>query len=243
MHFHCPKDVTVMIYHNKNISPFLNGNVIILNGLVIKCPSQYASYIRIRMLQPFLHGDAAIIHGRLLSGVQSQIAFPSLPIYWKFRFAPGWKNHTVVWWCVLILCHELHYIKATGVLNYIATETFWWNGPINFPIAPIFHSGTHSCGLGKLHVNLVCVAPWLLCHARLWVRMNKTHSTIRTCWGFEFSCARMAVLNRPPPEQNGRQFADDIFRCIFANENLSILIKISQNLVPQGPMDNNPALV
>ena len=38
-------------------------------------------------------------------------------------------------------------------------------------------------------------------------------------------------------------FADDIFRCIFANENFCILIKISQNFVPNSPIDNNAALV
>ena len=33
------------------------------------------------------------------------------------------------------------------------------------------------------------------------------------------------------------------FRCIFVNENICILIKISLNFVPKGPIDNNPALV
>ena len=42
------------------------------------------------------------------------------------------------------------------------------------------------------------------------------------------------------PGQNGRHLADNIFRCIFLNENICILIKISLKLVP---IDNNPALV
>ena len=37
--------------------------------------------------------------------------------------------------------------------------------------------------------------------------------------------------------------ADDMFRCIFINEALCILIKISLKFVPKGPFDNNPALV
>ena len=45
------------------------------------------------------------------------------------------------------------------------------------------------------------------------------------------------------PEQNGRHFADDIFRCIFVNEKFCILIKISLKFVPKDPIDNNPALV
>ena len=32
------------------------------------------------------------------------------------------------------------------------------------------------------------------------------------------------------PTQNGRRFADDIFKCFFLNENVSIAIEISLNL-------------
>ena len=45
------------------------------------------------------------------------------------------------------------------------------------------------------------------------------------------------------PWQNGRHFADDIFKCIFLNENVWILIKISLTFVPNGPIINIPALV
>ena len=50
-------------------------------------------------------------------------------------------------------------------------------------------------------------------------------------------------INSSPPGPNGRYFADDIFRCIFVNENFCILIKISLKFVPQGPNDSNKALV
>ena len=53
----------------------------------------------------------------------------------------------------------------------------------------------------------------------------------------------LVSLNSSPPGQNGRRFADDIFRCIFLNENICILIKYSLKFVPKGPIDNNPALV
>ena len=39
------------------------------------------------------------------------------------------------------------------------------------------------------------------------------------------------------------QFADDIFKWIFLNENVWIPIKISLKFVPQGPINNIPALV
>ena len=36
--------------------------------------------------------------------------------------------------------------------------------------------------------------------------------------------------------------ADDIFKCIFLNENDRILIQISLKFVPHGPIDNKSAL-
>ena len=37
--------------------------------------------------------------------------------------------------------------------------------------------------------------------------------------------------------------ADSVFKCIFLNEKICILIKILLKFVPKGPVDNNPALV
>ena len=50
-------------------------------------------------------------------------------------------------------------------------------------------------------------------------------------------------FNTLRPKQNGRHFADDIFKCIFLNENAWMPIKISLKFVPQGPINNTPALV
>ena len=45
------------------------------------------------------------------------------------------------------------------------------------------------------------------------------------------------------PRGHDRHFTDDIFRCIFMNENVWISIKISPMFVPKGPINNIPALV
>ena len=45
------------------------------------------------------------------------------------------------------------------------------------------------------------------------------------------------------PRQNGRHFAEDIFMCIFLNENVWNSIKISLKFVPKGPINNIPAFV
>ena len=50
-------------------------------------------------------------------------------------------------------------------------------------------------------------------------------------------------LNTLRPRQNGRHFPDAIFQCIFLNENVWILLKISLKFVPKGPINNIPALV
>ena len=43
-------------------------------------------------------------------------------------------------------------------------------------------------------------------------------------------------------ETNGRHFADDIFKCILANENVRIPIKMSLKCVPKGPINIIPAM-
>ena len=49
-------------------------------------------------------------------------------------------------------------------------------------------------------------------------------------------------INTLRPRKNGLRFQDDILTCIFLNENILILIKISLNFVPKGPFNNIPTL-
>ena len=53
----------------------------------------------------------------------------------------------------------------------------------------------------------------------------------------------LCVFNTLRPRQNGRRFADDNFKCIFENENVSISIEISLKFVLKGPINNIPVLV
>ena len=50
-------------------------------------------------------------------------------------------------------------------------------------------------------------------------------------------------VNTLRPRQNGRHFADDIFKRIFLNENIWIPIKSSLKFVPEGSINNIPALI
>ena len=53
----------------------------------------------------------------------------------------------------------------------------------------------------------------------------------------------LVVFNSSPPGQNGRDFADDILKCIFMNEKFCISIQISLKFVTKGLIDNIQALV
>ena len=50
-------------------------------------------------------------------------------------------------------------------------------------------------------------------------------------------------INTLRPRQDGRHFPDNIFKCIFLNENLWILIKVSLKFIPRGLVNNIPALI
>ena len=54
---------------------------------------------------------------------------------------------------------------------------------------------------------------------------------------------RFNVLSILMARQNGRHFAKYTFKCLFLNENVSWSMIISLKLVPNGPMNNIPALV
>ena len=67
---------------------------------------------------------------------------------------------------------------------------------------------------------------------------------ILRCWSWEqYTKLYLIGVNTLGPRQHRRRFADDIFKCIFFNENSCVLIKISLKYVRKGPIDNNPALV
>ena len=62
-------------------------------------------------------------------------------------------------------------------------------------------------------------------------------------FGWFCNSTRTVIINTLRPGQDGRNFPDDIFKWIFLNENIWILIQISLKFVPMGPITNIPALV
>ena len=51
------------------------------------------------------------------------------------------------------------------------------------------------------------------------------------------------TLTHIPLDKMAAILADNIFKCIFLNENDRITIQISLKYVPRSPIDNKPALV
>ena len=85
--------------------------------------------------------------------------------------------------------------------------------------------------------TLVQVMAW--CH-------QATSHYLNQCWLSPlspYSVARPQWLNSSPLDKMAAILADDIFKCIFLNENDKIQIRMSLKLVPWSPIDNKPALV
>ena len=64
-----------------------------------------------------------------------------------------------------------------------------------------------------------------------------------SCLSIFFLSSVMCCFNSLRPRQDGRHFPDDIFKCIFLNENVWISIKISLKFVSKGSINNIAALV
>ena len=91
-----------------------------------------------------------------------------------------------------------------------------------------------------------------MCWGILWFTNIKYHRTVAlartsSCLALDSTlsalCIQWCYINTLRPKQNGRHFTDDIFKCIFLNENDWISLKISLKFVPKGPINNIPALV
>ena len=75
------------------------------------------------------------------------------------------------------------------------------------------------------------------------LRCLPAFSTQAAWWNVFTEALGYRSFNTLRPRQNGRPFTDDIFICIFLNENIQISIRISLKFVPKSPIYNIPALV
>ena len=89
----------------------------------------------------------------------------------------------------------------------------------------------------RAHVHFYCITISVSCFfAGIILLWNHILSSLYTVTSLNTD------INSSTPEQNGRHFADDIFKCIFVNEKFRNSVKSLLNCILEGPIDNNPAL-
>ena len=80
-------------------------------------------------------------------------------------------------------------------------------------------------------------------------RISSNHGNLTAFWGLIYNqppgtqTANANWLTHLPLEKMAAILADNIFKRVFLNENVRILIQISLKFVPEGSIDNKPASV
>ena len=121
-----------------------------------------------------------------------------------------------------------------GSINNIPTlvQIIAWRRPDDKPLSELMTVSllTHICVTRPHWVNKARVTQAFDIIALQNTVNWQTYLTLRA-WKTS-SVGRHNTLTHLPPGQNGRRFADDIFRCIFVNEKFCTLIKTSLKFVP-----------
>ena len=93
-----------------------------------------------------------------------------------------------------------------------------------------------------------CVIHWLLLElcmvsqTYIWMTSYGKQRVCKNLWK-PVTVRGHVQLNTLRQRKNGRHFADDIFKCIFLNENVWIPIKISLKFLHKGPINYIPSFV
>ena len=81
----------------------------------------------------------------------------------------------------------------------------------------------------------------VITHPCLYFNINSARTPLN--WHQKFLCEYpYHILAHWSRNKTAAMFADDIFKCIFLNENLRNLIHLSLKFVPKCPIKNNPSL-
>ena len=107
---------------------------------------------------------------------------------------------------------------------------------IGFRKCALSHVLRHRCGTrvwyAELGVGSMCIPiPW---------QIRGNYDCEFNHW-YYYIWIYIMGFNSSPPGQNCLHFAHVVFRCIFVNEKVCILNKISLRFVPKAPIHNNPA--
>ena len=136
----------------------------------------------------------------------------------------SWANHGH------LICNRQ--IKAPGIFSAFC---YWFASYI-----PKYARVNRFKKMARNKIMILCPSDWIFQGKRspaLLLSINTHVYVHRKVIG------SLVDINTLRPRQNGRNFAGDIFKWIFLNENVWIPIKISLKFVPQGSINNIPALV
>ena len=131
--------------------------------------------------------------------------------------------------CIVKECHQYWH----NISNNYTYKTFSYFVNLSFT-ADVF--------VDNIHIHSLC---WRIIFC-IYFGTEFYHGTcIYTfwCWINTSSSLLLDRLTHLPLEKMAAILADDIFKHIFLNENIRIVIQISLNVVPMGLIDNTPALV
>ena len=141
-----------------------------------------------------------------------------------------------------VLMHEwLEYIWQSGT-KWSELRPTWGANLVVCTFSDIYikvlHQGTQIYFNGQpihwIHEDEFQWKPWPNC----WSFVECSH-----WYGLVMSLYDVTMISTLRPRQNGRYFADHIFKCIFLNENAWISLQISLKFVPKVRINNIPALV
>ena len=136
-------------------------------------------------------------------------------------------THTSELWWHNTQCGNKHRAKNLLYLQVECSIEFQW---LYVYINIHTYKHTYTCVYNHRHKHihmytynaLVCVR---MCLPNIYTYMHHTHTiTSRRAY------TRSLFLINPPPRENRRHFADDIFKCIFLNENFEFSLKFHWSL-------------
>ena len=137
--------------------------------------------------------------------------------------------------------------KRSSVLHYSCSPyAYCYNLPGGYDCEclPGFQGNGYVCKGNRIYIYIFTInifAWWSFC-AFCWIGLLKYCERKYTQTKLIISEFYVHVLTHLPG-QEGRHFADNIFRCIFIKEKFVILMKSSVKFVSKYSFDNNPAFV
>ena len=135
-------------------------------------------------------------------------------------------------WCGTLMFYLICMWIRGWVNNHEAGDFRLHHGHYDVIVMGFVHEGIIENKSALLQIMAWHWTNDMLLLSQWWLRVL-THICIPQPWW----------VNTLRQRQNGRHFADDIFKCIFMNENVWFLNRISLKFVRKGLIKNIPALV